>query len=474
MGLPIDRLAAFDDKLHPRDGKGRFRDKPGLPDVPTGGFFEKDGKTDVPTKPKPRKKKERNPDRPVPPRDPLPDPKPIIRSSRKQRIKTTEQELQSEIDKVNKEYGFDRGKGSVWEQAIEAITKLGAMIAEHAPKALRELEVEAIKSIKTILSLDLDAKDYYDIPDAALEYLHYAMEHSDLIHHAVSSNPFTETEIEEIQMFEPTDEILALFREKDHPRDRKGRFAELGAALKKAVESIKGASSSDDGDHSEAKQTLEKAGIPPAPVKNGTVRRLQADNREVYDVYVDPVSGAEARDHPDGSTTVNRGGKENIGARETIHPRLGDRPAPSKFGKDEVHIPKPTPDNTKLHVGFPVKAEVGYQTVTKREDGVWESSHGPVGPEFAKALDILLSKEEKVAQAENKLDKDATLPKTTDASKAKPTPTAGLPKRRLGFPVGQKDPSGTKRKFGLPVGNADAGDEDVRAAAKRAADVLID
>jgi hypothetical protein len=311
--------------------------------------------------------------------------------------------------------------------------------------------------MREILKLDLDPADYYNIPDAAFEYLHYAMEHSDLIHHAISNNPFTETiDEEKIEMtIEPTDEVMALFREKDHPRDRQGRFRELGAALKKLGEAFKG-SPVDSGDHSAAKQTLEKAGIPPSPEKNGTVRRLEAGGPgDYHDVYVDPVSGSEALDHPDGSTTVRRGSKANVGIEPTVHPRIADKPPPSKFGEDAVHLPKPTPDNTKLHVGFPVKAEIGFQTVTKREDGVWESSHGPVGPAFAKALDILLSKEEKVAQAENKLDKADTLPsppKTTNASDAKPTPTSLAPTptpRKFGLPIAPK--SSAERKLGFPI-----------------------
>ena len=58
-------------------------------------------------------------------------------------------------------------------------------------------------------------------------------------------------------------------------------------------------------------------------------------------------------------------------------------------------IDKPTKDNTKIHADRkPITAEVGGQSLTKREeDGVWESLHGTVGEDFAKLLDEMLLEE---------------------------------------------------------------------------------
>jgi hypothetical protein len=398
MTLPIDRLRAdkFDESKINRDRKGRFSDKPGGngPDLPDGGSSGGSSK---------RKKKTRGRS--------LPHPGPPPKPGDKAQVAEIEKRLATEAEAAAAalQIGVPTGNGfAKAKRRIEIVaTAIATALDEGSIKeAWQKLAVEATKQIDKVA--ELDPKDYYEIPEAAFHYLHLIEENTEFIHHAVEQIPFAEDE---------DDAVMAIFREKDHPRDDKGRFRGLGGLLKRIGRAVTAADYQDERKRqADASAKLRSAGIEPTPHNNGMTRQVEpgpgagmhsSPKRDpqgaVYrNVYTDPVTKTRATDNPDGSTTIKGPGGH------------------------EQTIPKPTPENTTINGRL---ATVSGRDLAKRDDGAWEDSEigGPVGPDFAKALDRLL------ADSLGGDDGEETPADYTGVPNPKTNPRR--PKRRLGLPV---------------------------------------
>jgi len=189
------------DRLHPRDRKGRFTNKPNLPDVdlPSNGSTRRKRKQGRSTVNQYLDVGQR--------RQKLPKPRPITAKARREQVAKIERDLAGEVDRVEDAYGFGRSTGNAFERALAVIERIAKLCGERATEALRSLHAKAVRQIE--LLRELDVREYGETPLHAYEYLHYATEHVGEIANLLPGNPITGRD---------DDALLVLYADRPEPK----------------------------------------------------------------------------------------------------------------------------------------------------------------------------------------------------------------------------------------------------------------